>query len=146
MFFFVIPITENTGELYLMMAKKLIVYYTNQFVLNTKKPQCVKSPTKERIVFHMGIHDIDFEKINMKTILDKNNWTLTIDEDIKKLTQEQLFEVAKLINRHFVVIFKNQNLTIEDELRITSTIGKVKLDHGKDEEQRKAILLQPVFS
>ena len=79
----------------------------------------------------------------MKTLLNKNNWTLTIDEDIKELSQDQLFEVAKLINRHFVVIFKNQNLTIEDELRITSTIGKVKLDHGKDEKQEKAISLQP---
>ena len=61
----------------------------------------------------------------------------TIDEDIKKLTQEQLFEVAKLINRHFVVIFKNQNLTIEDELRITSTMGKVKLDHVKMKNKEK---------
>jgi len=32
-------------------------------VLNTKKPHGVKSPTKERIVFHMGIHDTPFSEL-----------------------------------------------------------------------------------
>lgn len=61
---FVIPITENTGELYFDDGKeKDSILYESMVVLNTKKPHGVKSPTKERIVFHMGIHDIDFEKL-----------------------------------------------------------------------------------
>jgi len=61
---FVIPITENTGELYFDDGKESAsILYESMVVLNTKKPHGVKSPTKERIVFHMGIHDIEFEKL-----------------------------------------------------------------------------------
>lgn len=79
----------------------------------------------------------------MKLLIDSNDWTLTIQEDIKSLSVEQLHEVAKLCNRHYVVIFRNQDLSIEDQMRIASSIGTVKLDHGKDAAEKERILLQP---
>jgi len=79
----------------------------------------------------------------MKSSIDSNGWTLTIQEDIKSLSLEQLHEVAKLCNRHYVVIFRNQDLSIEDQMRIASSIGTVKLDHGKDDADKERILLQP---
>lgn len=61
----VIPITENTGELYFDDGKKSeSILYRSMVVLNTKKPHGVRSPTAERIVFHMGMHDTPFEDIN----------------------------------------------------------------------------------
>lgn len=60
----VIPITENTGELYFDDGNsKDSIVYKSMVVLNTKKPHGVRSPVKERIVFHMGFHDISFEEI-----------------------------------------------------------------------------------
>jgi len=58
-----IPVTENTGELYVDDGKYESVVYDTMTVLNTKKPHGVKSPTKERIVFHMGIHDTPFSEL-----------------------------------------------------------------------------------
>ena len=56
-----IPVTENTGELYVESgAHRDSIVYDSLTVLNTKKPHGVQSPTKERIVFHMGIHDTKF--------------------------------------------------------------------------------------
>lgn len=75
--------------------------------------------------------------------LNKNGWTLHINEDIKALSDAQLHEVAKLVNRHYVVVFPDQQMTIDDELRITSAIGQVKWDHGKDDAEKERILLRP---
>jgi len=58
-----IPVTENTGELYVDDGEYESVVYNTMTVLNTKKPHGVKSPTKERIVFHMGIHDTPFSEL-----------------------------------------------------------------------------------
>ena len=60
----VIPMTEMTGELY--FADGTEVLYKNMTVINTKVAHGVKSPTKERIVFHMGIHDIPFGEIKCR--------------------------------------------------------------------------------
>ena len=79
----------------------------------------------------------------MKSSIDSNGWTLTIQEDIKSLSVTQLHEVAKLCNRHYVVIFRDQNLTIQDQMRIASSIGTVKLDHGKDDAEKERILIEP---
>jgi len=79
----------------------------------------------------------------MKSSIDNNGWTLTIHEDIKSLSATQLHEVAKLCNRHFVVVFRDQNLTIQDQMRIASSIGTVKLDHGKNDEEKERILIEP---
>ena len=79
----------------------------------------------------------------MRSSIDSNGWTLTINEDIKSLSVEQLHEVAKLCNRHYVVIFRNQDLTLEDQIRIASSIGTVKMDHGRDDAERERIMLRP---
>jgi len=79
----------------------------------------------------------------MNTITHNNGWTITIKEDIKNLTLEQLYEVAKLCNKHYVVVFKNQNLTIEDQQKITSSIGEVKWHHGDNEAETERILIAP---
>lgn len=57
----VIPMTEMTGPLYFDDGTEVL--YQNMTVINTKKAHGVKAPTIERIVFHMGLHDIPFEKI-----------------------------------------------------------------------------------
>ena len=55
---------------------------------------------------------------------DDNGWTVFIDEDIKKLNIEQAHHVARLIVSNMVVVFKNQDLSPEDELKFCSMIGK----------------------
>ena len=56
-----IPVTENTGALYVEDEENTdSIVYDSMTALNTKKPHGVSPPTKERIVFHMGIHDISF--------------------------------------------------------------------------------------
>ena len=79
----------------------------------------------------------------MKSSIHSNGWTLTIEEDVKSLSVEQLHEVAKLVNSHYVVIFRGQELSVEDQMRIASSIGTVKLDHGRDDAERDRILIQP---
>ena len=49
--------TEDEGEV------ESVVYDTLT-VLNTRKSHGVKGPTKTRIVFHMGIHDVGFEQLS----------------------------------------------------------------------------------
>jgi|TARA_B110000285_G_C15139519_1_gene629780 hypothetical protein len=61
---FVIPITENTGELYFDNGiNNDSILYDSMVVLNTKQPHGVRTPSKERIVFHMGVHDVGFDKL-----------------------------------------------------------------------------------
>lgn len=61
---FVIPITENTGELYFDDGRNSeSILYDSMIVLNTKKPHGVRPPKKDRIVFHMGIHDVEFSRL-----------------------------------------------------------------------------------
>lgn len=79
----------------------------------------------------------------MKSSIHNNGWTLTIEEDIKSLSVEQLHEVAKLCNSHYVVIFREQKLSVEDQMRVASSIGTIKLDHGRDDAERNRILIQP---
>ena len=79
----------------------------------------------------------------MRSSTHSNGWTLTIDEHIRSLSQEQLYEIAKLCNRHYVVVFRNQHLTVEDQMRITSSIGTVKLDHGRNDAEKERILIEP---
>ena len=62
---FLIPVTENTGELYVEDNGEVeSVVYDTLTVLNTTKSHGVKGPTKTRIVFHMGIHDVGFEQLS----------------------------------------------------------------------------------
>jgi len=70
-------------------------------------------------------------------------WAVEIIENISDLSENDLYEVAKLCNKHLVVIFKDQSLTIDDQIRITSAIGKVKLDHGRNQFEKERTLVAP---
>jgi len=59
-------------------------------------------------------------------------WAIEIKDNINTLSENDLYEIARLCNKHLVVILKNQNLTLDDQFKITSAIGKVKLDHGRN--------------
>lgn len=50
--------------------------------------------------------------------LHDNGWTVFVDIDLKTCTQEDINQIAKLISTNVVVVFKNQFLTVEEELRI----------------------------
>jgi hypothetical protein len=62
---FLIPVTKNTGALYVEEGTKESIVYDTLTVLNTKLPHGVEAPSQERIVFHMGIHDIKFGELNV---------------------------------------------------------------------------------
>jgi len=59
----VIPVTEMTGPLYFKDGTEVL--YQNMTVINTKIAHGVKAPSVERIVFHMGLHDINFKDITI---------------------------------------------------------------------------------
>ena len=51
--------------------------------------------------------------------LDKNKWTVIIDDfDMSKVTQEDINQISKLIAKHTLVVIRNQNISIADEVRI----------------------------
>ena len=50
--------------------------------------------------------------------IHKNGWTVFVDIDLKNCTQEDINSIAQLISTNVVVVFKNQFLTIEEELRL----------------------------
>jgi alpha-ketoglutarate-dependent taurine dioxygenase len=55
--------------------------------------------------------------INYK--LDKNKWTVIIDDfDMTTVTQEGINQMSKLIAKNTLVVIRNQNLTVKDEVRI----------------------------
>ncbi len=62
---FLIPVTKNTGALYVEEGTKESIVYDTLTILNTKLPHGVEAPTQERIVFHMGIHDIKFGDLDV---------------------------------------------------------------------------------
>jgi alpha-ketoglutarate-dependent taurine dioxygenase len=49
--------------------------------------------------------------------LHANGWTAFVDIDLKKCTQQDVNDIAKLIASNTCVVFKNQSLTIDDELK-----------------------------
>lgn len=53
----------------------------------------------------------------------ENGWTVFVNEDIKNLTEEQAHHVARLIVSNMVVVFKNQSLSPEEELKFCAMIG-----------------------
>lgn len=53
-------------------------------------------------------------------------WHKEYDVDIKTMSDEDLHQMAKNINKHLVVVFRNQKLTPEQELDICRRIGNVK--------------------
>ena len=70
-------------------------------------------------------------------------WAIEIKDNINTLSENDLYEIARLCNKHLVVILKNQNLTLDDQFKITSAIGKVKLDHGRNQFEKERTLIAP---
>ena len=55
----------------------------------------------------------------MKYTLDKNGWTILLDFDLKTANQKDINQIALLLNTHTLVVAKRQNLSLEEQLRIT---------------------------
>jgi taurine dioxygenase len=52
-----------------------------------------------------------------------NKWTIFVHKNINELTDEEINQVGKLVVKNMVVVFKNQELTPDDELNFCSKIG-----------------------
>lgn len=69
----------------------------------------------------------------MRTIYDRNEWTLFIQEDIRDLSEIEIKKIAEYINSNTVVVFKDQELTPEDQIKFCNTIGRVQSHKGKEQ-------------
>ena len=57
----------------------------------------------------------------MKYHLHENGWTVIVDDfDFREATQQDVNEIAKLIATNTCVLFKNQLLSVDDEMRIST--------------------------
>jgi taurine dioxygenase len=54
-----------------------------------------------------------------------SNWVKFYDQDINAMTDLELQEVFRNVARHTVVVFRNQKLTTDQQLRICSVAGEV---------------------
>jgi len=76
----------------------------------------------------------------MNIRMHENGWTVIVNDfDLKDLTVEQAHVVAKYLLTNEVVVFKNQNLTPEDEIKICSLFGEVE-DYKKSHYSDHLIL------
>ena len=61
---FLLPLSENTGTLGIEDEDgKVEVLYNSMFILNTKKMHWVNSPTKDRLLFRIAVHDFPYTEI-----------------------------------------------------------------------------------
>lgn len=68
-----------------------------------------------------------------------NGWTVFVDEDIRSLSADQAKEVRDLALSNLLVIFRNQNLTVDEEAEFCSNIGKCQYTYNPNkprEDQR----------
>jgi taurine dioxygenase len=69
-----------------------------------------------------------------------NGWAIQIEEDIKTLSDDDLKEMTRMVVNNMVVIFKDQVLTPDDEVRICDVIGEYQR-YPADSERVKHIRL-----
>jgi alpha-ketoglutarate-dependent taurine dioxygenase len=71
--------------------------------------------------------------------LHKNGWTILVDKfNFKTAGQEDINDIAKLIANNTCVVFKNQSLSVDDELRVAKMFKNPKpLFKSKEEENYK---------
>ena len=81
----------------------------------------------------------------MKYHLHENGWTVIVDDfDFNAATQDDINQIARLIASNTCVVFKNQFLTIDDELRIAHMFKRPKpLFKSKEEENFKNWAVDP---
>jgi alpha-ketoglutarate-dependent taurine dioxygenase len=68
----------------------------------------------------------------LKYSIHENGWTVLADMDLKICTQEDVNELAKLISTNVVVVFKNQFLTVAEELRFLQMFENLTPLYSKD--------------
>lgn len=69
-----------------------------------------------------------------------NGWTVLVDEDIRTLTDNQIKEIGKLSVSNMVVVFKNQDLTTDDQEHFCKVIGECQY-YPADAERAKHVRL-----
>ena len=74
----------------------------------------------------------------MQTRLDKNQWTVYVDEDINSLNKQQIEQVIRLVVSNMVVVFKEQSMTPEQEVDFCKVAGTVQY-YPSDFERTKHI-------
>jgi len=55
---------------------------------------------------------------------EKNHWTLEVHEDLLNLTESQAREVVRLITSNYVLVFKRQSLTADQEVELAKKLGE----------------------
>lgn len=63
-----LPLTENTGVLTVGDAE---IIYQNMLILNTQILHGVQSPTQDRLLFRIAVHDFSFNDLPIVKSLDK---------------------------------------------------------------------------
>jgi alpha-ketoglutarate-dependent taurine dioxygenase len=81
----------------------------------------------------------------MKYHLHENGWTVLVDEfDFNSANQDDINQIARLIANNTCVVFKNQRLSVEDELRIAHMFKRTKpLFNSREEENFKNWAVDP---
>jgi len=75
----------------------------------------------------------------MTYIIPNEGWPVTINVDIRDLTDSDVKEIAKLLVTKAVVVFKNQQLQIRDELNFLGKFGDLYHYKLKKEEHINAV-------
>ena len=69
----------------------------------------------------------------LKYTVDDKGWVAYIDENITDLDKEQAVEVSNLVYDYHVVVFNNQELTQDEQLRFCEMIGDINNVYGHNE-------------
>lgn len=63
---FLLPLSPNTGPLVLRDGNaRFMIAYQTLTILNTQVPHAVESPTEDRLLFRIGVHDVRFEELGV---------------------------------------------------------------------------------
>lgn len=63
---FLLPLTRNTGPLVCRDGNaRFEITYQSLTILNTQVPHAVESPTEDRLLFRIGVHDVRFEEMGI---------------------------------------------------------------------------------
>ena len=81
--------------------------------------------------------------MKMNCSLHPNGWTAYIDLDLKTCTQDDVNAVAKLISTNVVVVFKNQFLNVEEELRLVHMFKDPLKQFNKDYDRYDDYVVDP---
>lgn len=76
---------------------------------------------------------------NIEYKIHDNGWTVFVNEDIRLLSDEQAKEVTRLASTNLVVIFRNQELTLNEQVEFCSKLGKCQYTYNPNkprEDQR----------